>query len=299
MHLRILTVILLLILPGSHYAYSETRDYRPIYRFGVTPWQQGQSEDDIRSLYKPMLIWLGEKVGVDFLIVTARDYNQMVELMAYEMIELGSISPIPFVLAKTINPSIEMLVTELSDDLLEGGITAHYQALIVTRKDNSEVNDIYDLKGKRFGFVSNQSTSGYVYPMAYLRKQGVDANKYFDKVYYLGSHPRLTDAVAANSLDAGATWDYNLKQAQEKHGDIFKVLAVTGEIPNLGIAINSQVSETLKQLIRSALLEIDPGLLQGMPAGGYVIKDDSYYDPVREVLRSIGIHRLPYTDLVE
>lgn len=296
---RILAILVFLISSNIPSAYSASDDLVPIYRFGVSPWQQGQSEDDIRSLYKPMLTWLGEKVGVDFVIVTARDYNQMVELMAYEMIELGSISPIPFVLAQTINPSIEMLVTELSEDLSKGSKTAQYHALIVTRKDNKDINDIYDLEGKRFGFVSNQSTSGYVYPLAYLRKQGIDTNKYFDKVYFLGSHPRLTDAVAANSLDAGTTWDYNLKQAQEKHGDIFKVLAVTGEIPNLGIAISSQVSEDLKQRIRLALLEIESSLLQGMPAAGYVVKEDNYYDPVREVLRSIGVHRLPYSDLVE
>lgn len=299
MHLRILTVILLLILPGSHFAYSGTGDYRPIYRFGVSPWQQGQSEDDIRALYKPMLTWLGDQIGAEFVIVTARDYNQMVELMAYEMIEFGSISPVPFVLAQSINPRVEMLVTELSKDLNEGVKTADYEAMIVTHVDNHEINNIHDLLGRRFGYVSNQSTSGYVYPFVYFKRNGIDPGSYFDKVYYLGSHPRLTDAVAANSIDAGATWDFNLKQAKEKHGDIFKILAVTGVIPNLGIASNSLVGRDVKQRIRVALLDIDPVLLEGMPASGYIVKDDSYYNSVREVLKKAGSGRQPFIDLVD
>ena len=30
----------------------------PLYRFGVPPWQRGQSVDDIRRLYQPLLNYL-------------------------------------------------------------------------------------------------------------------------------------------------------------------------------------------------------------------------------------------------
>jgi hypothetical protein len=30
----------------------------PLYRFGVPPWQRGQSADDIRRLYEPLLDYL-------------------------------------------------------------------------------------------------------------------------------------------------------------------------------------------------------------------------------------------------
>ena len=35
--------------------------------------------------------------------------------------------------------------------------------------------------------------------------------------------------------------------------------------------------------LRRALLEIDPAVLTGLPAGGYTERDDSFYDVVRQM----------------
>ncbi|MDZ7736875.1 MAG: PhnD/SsuA/transferrin family substrate-binding protein [Gammaproteobacteria bacterium] len=82
-------------------------DSKTVYKFGVTPWQQGQSIDDIRRLFKPMLSYLADEIDANFIIVGARDYNHMVELLSSESIHLAAISPVPFVLAKRINPSVK------------------------------------------------------------------------------------------------------------------------------------------------------------------------------------------------
>lgn len=255
-----------------------------VYKFGVTPWQHGQSEDDIRSRFKPMLEWLGNEINARFIIVSARDYNQMIELLAHGHIDIGSISPLPFVLAQNANPEVEMLVTETSWDVTRTVKSPIYNSIIITLKDRCDITTLESLRNKSFGYVSNQSTSGYLYPLAYFKKHGVEPATYFSRVYFLGSHPRLSDAVAAGSIDAGATWDYNLKEAIAKHGQIFKIVEIVGDIPNLGIASSSTLDFQTKELIKSALLRIDVSLLDGLPAAGYVAKDASYYDSVRDVL---------------
>lgn len=260
----------------------------PLYRFGVTPWQHGQSDDDIRALYKPLLEWLGQRVGAEFAIVGAAGYGEMIDLLAYESIDLASISPVPFVLAKLRNPNVTMLVTELSWDFGNSRRTPSYEGFIIARADRDDIAGLETLRGSRFGFVRKQSTSGYVYPVAHLISQQIDFKSFFSRVYFLGSQPRVTDAVASGSIDAGATWDYNLKQAIGKHGPIFKIVAKTGTIPNLGIAANSSVPVTMQLEIREALLEAEDELFRGLPAAGYVVKDDAYYDPVREVVRLVS-----------
>lgn len=50
----------------------------PLYRFGVPPWQRGQSVDDIRRLYKPLLDYLGRAAGAKITIATARNYEDLV-----------------------------------------------------------------------------------------------------------------------------------------------------------------------------------------------------------------------------
>src|SRR5437016_7556595 len=54
----------------------------PLYRFGVPPWQRGQSVDDIRRLYNPLLDYLGRATDAKITIVTARSYEDMVHYFA-------------------------------------------------------------------------------------------------------------------------------------------------------------------------------------------------------------------------
>lgn len=269
-------------------ATAEERSELPHYRFGVTPWQHGQSNDDIRALYKPLLEWLGRRVGAEFAIVGAAGYGETIDLLANEAIDLAAISPVPFVLAKLRNPKVNMLATELSMDFGNRWKTPSYEGFIIARADRNDIPDLESLRGTRFGFVRQQSTSGYVYPVAQFIRRGIDYKTFFSRVYFLGSQPRVTDAIASGSIDAGATWDYNLKQAIHKHGPVFKIIAKTGTIPNLGIAANSSVSIEMQNKIRAALLQAEEPLFRGLPAAGYVVKDDSYYDPVRDVVRLVS-----------
>ena len=163
----------------------------PQYRFGVTPWQHGQSEDDIRSLYKPLLEWLGRRVQAKFIILGAGSYDEMIDLLANELIHLGAISPTPFVLAQQRNPRVRMLVTELSWDIDEEKKSPTYEALIVARADRDDLSTLESLRDRRFGFVRRQSTSGYVYPAAYFKRHGIDYELLFSRVYFLGANHEL------------------------------------------------------------------------------------------------------------
>ncbi len=283
----VLALMLALLASSAPITVAEAQESMPVYRFGVPPWQVGQSTDDIVRLYRPMVEWLGQRIGARFVIVGARNYNEMVELMANESIQVASISPLPFVLAQSRNPRVRMLATELSWSVDGKKIDASYESFIVARRDRDDIDAVESLRGKRFGFVRAQSTSGYVYTMAYLMRSEIDYQEFFERAYFLGSHPRVTDAIAAGSIDAGATWDFNLRQAIRKHGPIFKILAVTGTIPNLGIAANGSLPPEVQVALQAALLDIDHSLLEGLPGAGYVVKDDAYYDPVREVLELV------------
>ncbi len=254
-----------------------------VYKFGLTPWQKGQTEDDIRALYKPMLDWLGRQIDAQFVIVGAKDYKQASELLANGTVQFASISPAPFVVAQKQTPGIKMLVTEMSWNIDKTKKSDSYTGYILTLKSRDDIKTVQDLKNKNFGFVSEESTSGFIIPNALLKDQGIDYQSFFAKPFFLGSHPRVTDALVAGSIDAGATWDFNWSQSIEKHGDVFKVVLTSPPIPNLGIAVHPSVPAEIQEQVRSALLKIDAKLLEGLPAAGYVIKPDSFYDFVRQL----------------
>ncbi len=83
-----------------HHAAAAEAVEAPPLRFGVPPWQKDLSIDDIRSHYRPILAELETKLGRKMVIVGAKDYAEITQWLADGKIELGSISPAPYVLAK-------------------------------------------------------------------------------------------------------------------------------------------------------------------------------------------------------
>jgi phosphonate transport system substrate-binding protein len=259
----------------------------PLHRFGVPPWQRGQSVDDIRRLYKPLLEYLGRATDAKITIVTARNYDEMVRNFADGRVDFGTISPMPYVLAQRLNPGVKLLLTELSWDPTHSKRLDSYQGMIVTLRARDDIKTVDDLRRKRMGFVSEESTSGFVFPSAYLQSIGIDYRTDFRSYAFLGSHPRATDALVAGSVDAAATWDFNFNQAVLKHGDVFKVIFQT-TIPNLLIATHPSLPDKTREAIKAALLNVDDELLRGLPTGGYVERPESFYDVIRRITQKVS-----------
>lgn len=282
------TLLLLLVLSVLEVTGGRAAQAQETYKFMVPPWQRGQEIDDIRRLYRPMLDYLSARIGAQIVLVSARSYEDAIDYLATGRVDFATMSPVPYVKAQAMNPGVHMLVTELSWTEDHSARHDSYLGMLITLKSRADIKTLQDLKGKSFAFVNRDSSSGFVFPTAVLARNQIDYSTFFSKFDFLGSHPRVTDAVAAGSVDAGATWDYNLAQATAKHGNIFKVISDVA-IPNLGIAIHPHLPAEVAAKIKEALLTIDTTLLVGLPTAGYVERPESFYDIVRTVVE-MNIH---------
>jgi phosphonate transport system substrate-binding protein len=253
------------------------------YWVGVTPWQKGQTEDDINRLYIPLLKYLSEGTGQTFKLKPMPSYEGTVEQIAGGEIAVAMLSPEPYVHAKKANPKLEILATELSWNHDKTEKLDSYRSHILVLASRNDLTGIASLEGKTFAFVSEESTSGYVVPSAYMRDHKIVPATYFSKTYLLGSHPSVTDAIAAGSVDAGATWDFNWKQAIAKHGDIFKAIWTSEPIPNLCVVAHPKLAKSLREKLRKLLLDAPSKYLEGLSSVGFVARPDSFYDPVRKL----------------
>ncbi|HFQ80374.1 MAG TPA: phosphate/phosphite/phosphonate ABC transporter substrate-binding protein [Desulfobacterales bacterium] len=256
----------------------------PKYHFGIPPYQKGQSVDEIRGLYKPMLLWLGKQVGCRFDFIGAETYEKMIDMVASGRVQIAGLGPVPYVEAKNKNPELRLLLTELTWNQAKTKRVDVYHGYIIALKKRHDLNNLFALKGKKFAFVDKNSTSGYQYPNALMRREGIIPERFFSKVYFLGSHPRVTDAIAAGSVDAGATWDFNLARAIKKHGAVFKIIAKPSAIPNLAVVAHPSLPLAVQRKIQQVLPTIPAALLRGLPADGFVVRPDSFYDSVRRVV---------------
>ena len=280
-----MSMVMSAVTPASEPSVEEVNptDSRPVMRLGIPPWQKSQSVDEIREQYRPVLEWLGSQIGYRFVVVGGRSYKDMIDLVARGNVQLAILSPVPYIQAKRKNPEIELLLTELKWNEAHTATIDSYTGYILTRKDRADITTAADLKGKRLGFVNTESTSGWRYPNAMLLAAGIDVRTSATALF-LGSHPRVTDAIVAGSVDAGATWDFNLTDAQVKHGDVFKVIMRSPPIPNVCIVAHPSVSAELRDRIRTLLPTASAELFKKAPMQGYVVRPDTFYDVVRTLI---------------
>jgi len=255
----------------------------PECRFGVSPWQKTRKFNQIRQDYMPLLSWLTEQTQCRFVLITAKTYADLEQKVMNGVVHVAEIGAIGYVTVEKVVPEIKPIVTALQWDKDKTTLSDSYRGHILTLKQYEDINSLADLKDRPFGFVRKESSSGYRYPNVLLQEAGIDYHHYFSQTFFLGSHPNVTDAIKAGSVIAGATWGYNFRKAKQKHGNIFKSIAITAPIPNILFIAHPSLPNNVYMKMQQILPKVDTALLKDIPADGFVIRPRAFYDPARKV----------------
>ncbi len=254
--------------------------------FGLPPFL---AEDELRREYAGLVQYLSSQVGVPTELRVTDSYAEVASALARFEVHLAILPPLIYVQAKRDNPGLILLATQIVDG------SSTYAAYILTR-DDSGIGTVTDLKGKRFAYVDRQSTSGYLYPLAYLRSMGVEPDSFFGSVVFAGSHDRMLDMLIKKQIDAGATYStaYKLETVDNPEGKRLRILAKTGRIPLDAYCASPRLSQEIVDRARAALLGLSTRteegrrVLHGLSAiNGFVAVGDDHYDEVRRVARLI------------
>ncbi len=172
-----------------------------------------------------------------------------------------------------------------------------YRGLIFVRR-GSRIKSISDMKGKRFAFVDKATTAGYLLPLAYFKKMGIDNYAAFLKeVYFTGTHTDAIYDVLSGKADIGAAKSTVLEQVEAGDSRIKNELIVlerSPEVPENGLAVRKGLDVTLKNKLKQVLLDMykDPegqNVLEQFGARRFIETTDQDYKPVYEYIRQLGI----------
>lgn len=156
-----------------------------------------------------------------------------------------------------------------------------YQGYIITRKD-SRIRTVDHMKDKSLALVQ-ETTAGFVFPLAWFRQHGVDdPNTFFSKQVISGSHDRTVALVLNGRADIGAvksTIYKNMSKWQRRIKAELTVLAISPSVPSNALCINKNVAPEYKQKIKDLLLN-----MRGYPKG-------------RKALEKLGAKRFVETSL--
>jgi phosphonate transport system substrate-binding protein len=189
--------------------------------------------------------------------------------------------------------------SRILDGDIWGGKTA-YTARFYVRKDRG-LQRLEDLRGKTVAFVDPASSSGYIYPMVLLMKQGLvrerDPKTFFKDALFAGTHDAALQAVLHGRVDAAASFD----KAPELHLKDPALIAQIGfvgetpEIPEAGICVRPGVPDETVAKLKRALLSIKAPqhaalLKQIYDIDGFIEADDRDYQPVRDAMQLMNLN---------
>lgn len=235
------------------------------------------------NVFPHLCTYLSKRLDSPIHLKVASDYDEIRRKISRGSITMAIFTASEYVLAKNKYPSLVYLATAQT---LDGGAPrSNYFGHFLCRKSDG-YDSLESLRNKRIGFVSRSSTSGYKFPLAFLRRNGYDETTFFSSSQFLREHSLVTDALAAGAIDVGTTWDLSLAQAKLKHGDIFKTIANYGPITNHAIAAHESLPTETVQYILEAITALPSEVTDvlNFPYSNFEILNDAAYNATRDVV---------------
>ncbi|OGQ99646.1 MAG: hypothetical protein A2505_09200 [Deltaproteobacteria bacterium RIFOXYD12_FULL_55_16] len=134
------------------------------------------------------------------------------------------------------------------------------QGYIFVRKD-SGIRNVKDMQGKSIIFVDQATMEGYLFPLAYLRRQGVtDFNKFFNRFSSSGSHASAIFAVLDGRADIGAAKNTALNKLALHDPSIqqeLNILAQSPKVPEFTLCIKNDIDQNLQARLAAVLFQMD------------------------------------------
>jgi phosphate/phosphite/phosphonate ABC transporter binding protein len=253
-------------------------------------------ENVIRTEFGRIARALGDRLEVPFDIVVTRDYEELRRRVQGGSVDFAQLAPLNYVRAKEEMPGLQIVVTHVAD----GSPT--YQGYLLVR-DDSPIRRVVDLRGRRMCWVDRDSTSGYLYPRALLRKRGIDPDRFFvDPPIFTGNHSAAVDALLAGGCDVAAVYSGALKEGWGRGvaRGALRILVKTQRIPYDAYCLRPGLPPSLTVAIRRALFGISTRTGEGRAIlghvtriNGFMIAFDEQYDGVRAVERGEARADLP------
>ena len=242
-----------------------------------------------RAEYEPLAAHLAEAIGHRIEVRVPGSYTEVVDLLVAGKLDMALLTPLTYVEAHRRVPNLRLLVSLLGEG------SPKYRGYIVT-KLGGKVHSVADLKGKRFAFVDRGSASGYLFPAAHLLDAGIDPEKDFAKVVFVGDHPTVVHDVVAGKVDGGAISSTTFNHLRsESLGSKLEIIAKTDWIPLDAFVAQGSLPESVATKLQAALIALNMrtpegrAVLRGVTTtNGFVPGDDSLYDPVRRVAERVG-----------
>ncbi len=253
--------------------------------------------------YTPMKNWMEKELRVCIKIFTATDYTGVIEAMRAKKVDFAWFGPFSYVLAH------ERAGAEAFAVGMDGKGNTTYRSYLVATPEAAQKFGISNPPEGEAGmkalaeklnnhkkeftltFTDTASTSGYAVPRYFMHKAGIDPDKMFKKVGFIGTHDAAELVVKNKIIDIAADNDVSYPKMLEK-GQISSqsnvIIWKSPELPGSPLAYRSDLSENIKAGLKKAITSVPKDVVTGYgKITGYKLVTDRDYGLIKDVKKVI------------
>ena len=277
-------------------AVAQTSAPQKVLRISAIP---DQKPEKLNRLYGLVADELGRQLGVKVTYVPVVDYAAAVTAFRTGDLDLVWFGGLTGVQARLQKPGAKVLAQRDID------VAFHSVFIANTRSGLQQVRDVKglaELKGKRFTFGSESSTSGRLMPQYFLAKAGVKLTDFAGGAPgFSGSHDATIALVQSGAYDAGAVneqvWKSSLHDRKVDRTKVVPIWRTPGypdyhwiAQPDLdqrfGKGFTGRITQAFVSLRRTNAAQAP--ILQLFGAQQFVPAKADQYDAIEKVGRQIG-----------
>lgn len=249
-----------------------------------------------REHYMVLKKYLHDRLGITVNFTNLSRYGNIVERFTAENMDGGFFDSFTYALAHN-QLGVEALARPVN---LDG--TSTYRGYIFARKD-SGIRTAAEMKGKRFAFVERATTAGYLFPLAYLRENGItDPRAYLGDTFFSGSPEASIQAVLNKEAEVGAAKDaiYDLLSAENPRVEKeLVILTSSSELPLNCFAVRRDLDPELISALKKTLLDMGKDgdgieTLRRFGARGFIETSNKDYEYLYRLSAQVGIDLRTY-----
>jgi len=251
-----------------------------IIKLGIVPLE---SPAQMYKKFAPLAAYLSKVTGREVVFKLTSTFSDAVKDIGTGAADICYMTPSTYIEAHD-----KYGVTLLAKAARNG---APYSHTIIVAKEGSKINRIEDLKGRKFAFGDEMSTSSYLVPRYMLARAGVKLTDLLEH-RFLGHHDDVAKAVLLGEFDAGGLRETTAYQFRDKG---LKFIKVSEDIPEFNFCVRPGLDSGLSEKIKGALIRLSTAteeearVLKSMDKDytGFMDATDSDYGVIREMIRKL------------
>lgn len=201
--------------------------------------------------------YISKKVGMEVTYVKGTDYAAVIEAMKTNKVHIASTGAFSYLIASAKANAEPLVCTKYRDG------RPNVSGSILFTHPESGLNSMDDVIKKApdlsMAFADPASTSGYLYPLAYLRSLGLEPEDAFKEVLFAGGHTAGVFSTISGKVDLAATYSTSLDRLERKgriSSEQYKILWRSDKIPPGPVYVRKDLPESLKEKLKDAYVNM-------------------------------------------